>query len=158
MISQLDSVVNLVTGSLVLFSSIGIFVLTLNARYTQAIGRVREIYDQIKDSQEPHKLEKELNVIVFRCHLLKWSFGLLLCSAISSGMFLLCSIFSRFVANILPGILILFLVSSVLFVFCSMVFLFLDVLASLKATLIHIERWKHPTARRTHTHVSSEKP
>ncbi len=142
MISQLEDVVNLVTGSLVLFSSIGIFVLTLNARYTHVIGRVREIYDHLIISPEPEKLEKELDALVFRCHLLKWSFGLLLCSAISSGIFLLSSIFSRFMAYISPEILILCMVFSVLFVFSSMVFLFWDVLASLKATLIHIERWK----------------
>ncbi|MFI3137262.1 MAG: DUF2721 domain-containing protein [Methylococcaceae bacterium] len=142
MISQLEDVVNLVTGSLVLFSSIGIFVLTLNARYTQAIARVREIYDHLKSSDNPKKLAQELDAIVFRCHLLKWSFGLLLCSAISSGLFLLSSIFSRFMENISPEILILCVVCSVLFIFSSMVFLFMDVLASLKATLIHIERWK----------------
>ncbi|MCX7087001.1 MAG: DUF2721 domain-containing protein [Methylococcales bacterium] len=142
MISQLEDVVNLVTGSLVLFSSIGIFVLTLNARYTQAIARVREIYDHLKSSDNPKKLAQELDAIVFRCHLLKWSFGLLICSAISSGLFLLSSIFSRFMENISPEILILCVVCSVLFIFSSMVFLFMDVLASLKATLIHIERWK----------------
>ena len=91
--SQLIGVVNLVTGSLVLFSSIGIFVLTLNARYTQAIARVREIYDHMQTTQEASKLAKELDLIVYRCHLLKWSFGLLLASAICSGGFLLLSIF-----------------------------------------------------------------
>jgi Protein of unknown function (DUF2721) len=140
--SQLDGVINLVTGSLVLFSSIGIFVLTLNARYTQAIGRSREIFDLLKTSLEPEKLEKELNAMVLRCHLLKWSFALLICSALSSGVFLLASIFSHFMGYIRPEILILFVIGSVIFIFSSMVFLFLDVLASLKATLIHIERWK----------------
>lgn len=140
--SQLDNVVNLVTGSLVLFSSIGIFVLTLNARYTHAIGRVREIYDHLENGHESIKLQRELNMMVFRCHLLKWSFGLLLCSAISSGIFLLGSIFSRFMGHISAEILIFFVVFSVLFIFSSMVFLFWDVLASLKATLIHIERLK----------------
>ncbi len=138
--SHSESVVNLVTNSLVLFSSIGIFVLTLNARYTHAISRVREIFDHLKLSHESEKIEKELNTMVFRCHLLKWSFGLLLCSAISSGMFLLGSIFSRFNENINPDLLIIFVVLSVLFIFSSMVFLFWDVLTSLKATLIHIER------------------
>jgi len=139
---QLDNVINLVTGSLVLFSSIGIFVLTLNARYTQAIGRVREIFDTLKTSTEPEKFEKELNAMVLRCHLLKWSFALLICSALSSGIFLLASIFSHFIGHIKPEILILFVIGSVLFIFSSMVFLFLDILTSLKATLIHIERWK----------------
>jgi len=47
---KLEGIVELITGSLVLFSSIGIFVLTLNARYTHAIGRVRDIYDDLKTS------------------------------------------------------------------------------------------------------------
>ncbi|MCX7096819.1 MAG: DUF2721 domain-containing protein [Methylococcales bacterium] len=138
--SKLDSIVHLITGSLVLFSSIGLFALTLNARYTHAIGRVREFYDDLQNSHEANKLAKELNMMLYRCHLLKWSFGLLLCSAISSGVFLLGSIFSSFVGNISEEVLILFVVFSVLFIFSSMIFLFVDVLASLKATLIHIER------------------
>ena len=142
MLSKLDSIVNLITGSLVLFSSIGLFALTLNARYTHAIGRVREIYDELKKSHEADKLAKELDAMVYRCHILKWSFGLLLCSSITSGIFLLGSIFSRFVVYISEGTLILFVVFSVLFIFSSMVFLFIDVIASLKATLIHIEKRK----------------
>ena len=141
MIAQLEGILNLVTGSLVLFSSIGIFVLTLNARYTHAIARVRELYDEIKAGhQDAEKLEKELDLMVFRCHLLKWSFALLLSSAISSGTFLLCSIFSKLLSYIGPEILLSCLIFSVLFIFSSMVFLFRDVLVSLKATLIHIER------------------
>ena len=137
-----DGIVHLVTGSLVLFSSIGLFALTLNARYTHAIGRVRDIYDDLQKSHEAAKLAKELNMMVYRCQILKWSFGLLLCSAISSGVFLLGSILSRYLGHISDGALILFVVFSVLFIFSSMVFLFVDVLASLKATLIHIERLK----------------
>jgi hypothetical protein len=138
--SNLEGIVHLVTGSLVLFSSIGLFALTLNARYTHAIGRVRDIYDDLQKSHEATKLAKELSMMVYRCHLLKWSFGLLLCSALSSGVFLLGSIFSRFLGHISDETLILFVVFSVLFIFSSMVFLFVDVLVSLKATLIHIER------------------
>ena len=140
--SELDSIVHLVTGSLVLFSSIGLFALTLNARYTHAIGRVRELYDDLQKSHEANKLARELNTMVFRCQLLKWSFGVLLCSAISSGVFLLGSIYSRFIGHISDGTLIIFVVFSVLFIFSSMVILFVDVVASLKATLIHIERLK----------------
>ena len=46
--SRLDGIVDLITGSLVLFSSIGLFALTLNARYTHAAGRVRDIYDDLQ--------------------------------------------------------------------------------------------------------------
>jgi hypothetical protein len=140
---KLEGIVELITGSLVLFSSIGIFVLTLNARYTHAIGRVRDIYDDLKTSQKSEKLEKELNTMVYRCQVLKWSFALLLCSAISSGVFMLGSIALRFTDQIISTeILILFVVLSVLFIFSSMVCLFIDVLASLRATMIHIERIK----------------
>lgn len=140
MLSKLDGIVQLVTSSLVLFSSIGIFVLTLNARYTHAIGRVRDIYDELKTDSQAQKLEIELNTMVYRCHVLKWSFGLLLCSAISSGVFMLGSISSRFIGHVSADVLILFVVFSVLFIFSSMVCLFIDVLASLRATMIHIER------------------
>jgi hypothetical protein len=142
MLSRLDGIVELVTSSLVLFSSIGIFVLTLNARYTHAISRVRELYEEMKVSEEAKKLEIELTSMVYRCHVLKWSFGLLLCSSISSGVFMLGSIALRFTDKISAEILIMFVVFSVLFIFSSMVCLFIDVLASLRATLIHIERTK----------------
>ena len=138
--SKLDSIIDLVTHSLVLFSSIGIFVLTLNARYTHAISRVRDIYDELKTSQETEKLERELNIMVYRCHVLKWSFGLLLGSSISSGVFMLGSLALRVTEQINAEVLILFVVCSVLFIFSSMVCLFIDVLASLKSTLIHIGR------------------
>jgi hypothetical protein len=142
MLSKLDGIVELVSSSLVLFSSIGIFVLTLNARYTHAIGRVRDIYDELKISSQAEKLKIELNTMVYRCHVLKWSFGLLLCSAISSGVFMLGSIALRFTEQISTEVLVLFIVSSVLFIFSSMVCLFIDVLTSLRATMVHIERVK----------------
>ncbi|MEE7627241.1 DUF2721 domain-containing protein [Methylobacter sp. Wu8] len=142
MLSRLDGIVELVTSSLVLFSSIGIFVLTLNARYTHAIGRLRDIYEELKTSSTAEKLEKELNSMVYRCQVLKWSFALLLCSAISSGVFMLGSISSRFTDQISTEVLVVFVVLSVLFIFSSMVCLFIDVLASLRATMIHIERVK----------------
>lgn len=141
--SQLEGIVELITGSLVLFSSIGIFVLTLNARYTHAIGRVRDMYDSLSNGEKSDKLEKELNTMVYRCQVLKWSFALLLCSAISSGIFMLGSIALKFNDQIInTELLILFVVLSVLFIFSSMVCLFIDVLASLRATMIHIERVK----------------
>jgi hypothetical protein len=142
MLSKLEGISELITHLLVLFSSIGIFVLTLNARYTHAIGRVRDIYDELKTSQNAEKLEKELDIMVHRCQLLKWSFALLLCSSISSSVFMLGSIALKFTEQINAEILILFVVISVLFIFSSMVCLFIDVLASFKSTLIHIERTK----------------
>ncbi len=142
MLSRFDGIVELVTSSLVLFSSIGIFVLTLNARYTHAISRVRELYEEMKTSANAKKLEKELTSMVYRCHVLKWSFALLLCSSLSSGVFMLGSIALRFTDKISAEILILFVVVSVLFIFSSMACLFIDVLVSLRATLIHIGKIK----------------
>jgi hypothetical protein len=55
---------------------------------------------------------------------------------------MLGSIALRFTDQISTEVLILFVVCSVLFIFSSMVCLFIDVLASLRATLIHIERVK----------------
>ena len=142
--NQLNDIVGIITGSLVLFSSIGLFALTLNTRYTHAISRVRDIYQEVKQSSgaEATKLSKKLDIMVKRCHILKWSFGLLLCSGISSGLFLLGSIFSQFIGHSTDQALLLFVVFSVLFIFSSMIFLFIDVMASLKATMIHIEKIK----------------
>lgn len=71
MLSRLDGIIDLITGSLVLFSSIGLFALTLNTLYTHAIGRVRDIYDDLQKSHEATKLAKELNAMVYRWHVLK---------------------------------------------------------------------------------------
>ncbi len=76
MACPLNDVVDLITGSLVLFSSIGLFALTLNTRYTHAIGRVRDIYEDIKKVDKAEKLTREIELMVKRCHILKWSFGL----------------------------------------------------------------------------------
>ncbi len=142
MACPLNDVVDLITGSLVLFSSIGLFALTLNTRYTHAIGRVRDIYEDIKKVDKAEKLTREIELMVKRCHILKWSFGLLLGSGISSGLFLLGSILSRFIDYTNEQTLLIFVVLSVLFIFSSMIFLFIDVMTSLKATLIHIEKIK----------------
>ncbi|MCX7102754.1 MAG: DUF2721 domain-containing protein, partial [Methylobacter sp.] len=71
-----------------------------------------------------------------------WSFALLLCSSLSSGVFMLGSIALRFTDKVSAEILILFVVVSVLFIFSSMACLFIDVLVSLRATLIHIGKIK----------------
>jgi len=55
---------------------------------------------------------------------------------------MLGSIALRFTDQINAETLILFVVFSVLFIFSSMVCLFIDVLTSLRATMIHIERVK----------------
>jgi hypothetical protein len=134
----LDHIVDLVTHSLVLFSSLGIFVLTLNARYIHAIFMVRGVHNELKTSKETVRLEKELDSLVYRCRLLKWSFILILCSAMSSCIFLTSSIFFNLLNRMSLEILLVSIVASVFFILSSMVLLLMEVLLSFQDTLIHI--------------------
>ncbi|QFY43092.1 DUF2721 domain-containing protein [Candidatus Methylospira mobilis] len=134
----LDQIVNLVIHSLVLFSSLGIFVLTLNARYIHAVFLLRGVHGELKTCQKSAALEMELNSLIYRCRLLKWSFVLILCSAMSSCIFLMSSIFFRMIDNTHIETLIVSIVASVFFILSSMILLLMEVISSFKDTLIHI--------------------
>ena len=133
---MIDHIVSLITSSIIMFSSIGIFILTLNARYTQATGRVREVHEHLDVCP---KKQKELSLLITRCWLLKYRFLTLICSSLCSSGFVLYNI-SSFYRSVNSDVLVMLLVGTMLFIFVSMLFLCLDVLVSFKATLIHIDK------------------
>ena len=128
------------TAPLVLVSGIGILVLTINARYIQATSRTRELYDHFLAGKAPASLDQEIDLLVFRCRLLKYSFATLVLSTILSSCLVMVSLFDKLLGLSVPMFEISLIGGSCLFILVSMILLFIDVLLSMKATLIHIGR------------------
>lgn len=136
----LSETLSAATAPLVLVSGIGILVLTINARYIQATSRTRELYDRSLAADAPASINEEINLLVLRCRLLKYSFATLVLSTILSSLLVIVSLFDRLLELSVPVIEISLIAGSCLFILASMVLLFIDVLLSMKATLIHIGR------------------
>ena len=128
------------TAPLVLVSGIGILVLTINARYIQATSRTRELYDRSLAGNAPASIKREIDLLVLRCRLLKYSFATLLLSTILSSFLVIVSLFDKLFGLSIPMFEISLIGGSSFFIFVSMIFLFVDVMLSMKATLIHIGR------------------
>ena len=117
----------LVQTNLVLFTSTGLWGLTLNNRYTHAVTRLREFYDKKCDMAE-------LEIMLDRCFLLKWSFMFLILSVLIgifhavSMMFQLPQMYSTIVVF-----------GYCMSLFGSMLLLLFDVIKSFNATLIHLK-------------------
>ena len=114
-----------VQNNLILFTSTGLWGLTLNNRYTHAVMRFREFYDKQCD-------ENELAIMMDRCFALKWSFMCLIFSVLVGILHAIVSAFNahELISPILVG-------GYCLFLFASMCFLMYDVFISFNATLIH---------------------
>lgn len=128
------------TAPLVLVSGIGILVLTINARYIQATSRTRELYDHSLAGNAPASINREIDLLVLRCRLLKYSFATLVLSTILSSFLVMVSLFDKLLGLSVPVFEISLIGGSCLFILVSMVLLFVDVLLSMKATMIHIGR------------------
>lgn len=116
----------IVQSNLILFTSTGLWGLTLNNRYTHTIIRLREFYDK-KCSQS------EIDIMLSRCYLLKWSFMLLILSVLLGVTHAMSMIFN--IPSLYSTIVVF---GYCLMLFLSMFFLLLDVFKSFSATLSHI--------------------
>ena len=131
------------TAPLVLVSGIGILVLTINARYIQATSRTRELYDRSLSGNAPASISHEIDLLVLRCRLLKYSFATLVLSTILSSCLVVVSLFDKLLGLSVPMFEISLIGGSCLFILVSMILLFIDVLLSMKATMMHIGRAPH---------------
>ncbi len=129
------------TAPLVLVSGIGILVLTINTRYIQATSRTRELYDHSLDGKAADSINREIDLLVLRCRLLKYSFATLVLSTILSSSLVIVSLFDKLFSLSIPLFEISLIGGSSFFILVSMSFLFVDVMLSMKATLIHIGRF-----------------
>jgi len=140
MFEELKEILQAATAPMVLISGTGIFLLTLNARFINAVGRLWEIDREIKASPGDEVLKMVMEKLITRCRLLRWSLGFLVMSIISSGMLMILTLTAVLMGYQLkvPGVILL--TSSCLFILLSMIILFVDVLHSFKATMLKIGR------------------
>lgn len=129
-----------VSAPLFLISGIGILVLTINARYTQSISRVREIFSYIQKEPQNSYLKDELPVLVRRCLILKWSFASLVLSTVSSSFLVILSVLHLLINITAPHLAMTLITISCSCIAISMVLLFIDILYSMQALKIHINQ------------------
>jgi|GEM_PF-440967 len=147
--TELIALFRLVTAPLVLISGIGIYTLTINARYTHVIGLVRELHTEGRGKPRlSPRFHQEMRLILQRAVILKWSIGLLVSSTVSSGLMVFLVILGALSGwNVYyPGVILLFI--SCLLIVASMAVFFVDVIKSLNATLVRIE--KEPNRGKIH--------
>lgn len=138
---ELAALLRLVTAPLVLISGIGIYTLTLNARYTHVIGLVRELHAERRQTSDPsRRFHLEMELILKRAVTLKWSIALLVSSTVSSGLIVVLVVVKAFSGMDMyyPVVVLLFI--SCLLIVTSMAVFFVDVVKSLNATLVRIGR------------------
>lgn len=116
----------LVQTNLILFTSTGLWGLTLNNRYTHAVGRLREFYDK-------EVRIGEIDIMMDRCYLLKWSFMLLIIGVIIGIIHALSMVFQM--PDTYSTIIV---IGYCVALFGSMLLLLIDVLKSFNATLVHL--------------------
>lgn len=125
--TEIHNSINMVTGSLVLLSALGLWALTLSNRYTHVLTRIREFYEE-------NAAKEELNFLIRRAQHLKRSFLALIVGGICSSVFLIGTALS-----VCEELLMIVMVVNLSCVFASMLFLFLEVVVSMRATLYHVK-------------------
>ena len=112
--------------NLILFTSTGLWGLTINNRYTHTIGRLREFYDKQCNKDEISRIET-------RCYVLKMSYVSLIISVLIGIVYAMGSaIFES--SQYLNATAIAYCIS----LFTSMACLLIDVIQSLSATVWHV--------------------
>lgn len=138
MFEELKDILQAATAPMVLISGTGIFLLTINARFIHAVGRIWDIDRELKLMPDDLILKEVMELLIKRCRLLRKSLGLLVGSVISSGMLMVLILLAKLFSyeNKVIGILLLSL--SCLLIVLSMVILFTEVIYSSKATMLKV--------------------
>lgn len=126
----------------VLISSVGFLLITLNNRLGRSVDRIRTLCDEILKSEEKHVpfLEKQIDILYRRCKLLQTSivFSILVVVCVSVIILIL---FSTFVSHTNLIWLAEFLFSvALLSLILSLLFYLRDVVTSLLSITIEIQR------------------
>lgn len=138
MVEELKEILHAATAPMVLISGTGIFLLTINARFIHAVGRLWDIDKEINLNPELTILLEVKKILITRCKLLRQSLGFLVISVISSGAMMVLALTAEiFEYNAkITGVCLLSV--SCLFILLSMITLFLDVMHSFKATMLKV--------------------
>lgn len=138
MVEELKEILHAATAPMVLISGTGIFLLTINARFIHAVGRLWDIDKEINLNPELTVLLEVKKILITRCKLLRQSLGFLVISVISSGAMMVLALTAEiFEYNAkISGVCLLTV--SCLFILLSMITLFMDVMHSFKATMLKV--------------------
>ena len=102
---------------------------------------VREIHDKIEfGAKNKNVLKKQMDIIVKRCYIMKWSIGMLVSSTVCSGLLVIMAVISNVTGETSYYLDVFLLLAACLLIVGSMILFFLDILISFKATIIHIGR------------------
>lgn len=125
---------------LVLISGVGLILLSLVNRYNQAISRTRSLVSEARSSQGERKkcLNTQIDVVLKRCSLLRFSISSLVVSMILSSFIILQSTVSAAIGVKSVALLKVCLFSSCVFIVISNILLLVDVSFSLKALKIEV--------------------
>jgi len=125
---------------LVLISGVGLILLSLVNRYNQAISRTRSLVSEARSSRGERKkcLNTQIDVVLKRCSLLRFSISSLVASMILSSFIILQSIVSAAIGVKSVALLKVCLFSSCVFIIISNILLLVDVSFSLKALKIEV--------------------
>jgi len=140
MFEELKELLQASTAPMVLISGTGIFLLTINARFIQAVERIWKVNKEMEELSDDKVLQDIINILFKRCRLLRRSLELLVCSVISSGLLMVAilsaTLFSLDVKVLGIGLLAL----SCLLIVASMILLLMDVILSSRATMLRLKK------------------
>ncbi|MCM8540420.1 MAG: DUF2721 domain-containing protein [Lentisphaeraceae bacterium] len=137
MFEELKEILQAATAPMVLISGTGIFLLTINARFTHAVGRIWDIDKELTNCPDDSTLKAVMELLVIR-----YSLGMLVCSVISSGILMIIILLAKLFNYENKVIALILLCISCLLIVVSMVLLFADVMYSSKATMLKVGRKK----------------
>ena len=140
MFEELKELLQASTAPMVLISGTGIFLLTINARFIQAVERIWKVNKEMEDSSDDEVLKDIIEILFKRCRLLRRSLELLVCSVISSGLLMVAILSATLFGHDVKVIGISLLALSCLLIVASMIILLLDVILSSKATMLKIKK------------------
>ena len=140
MFEELKELLQASTAPMVLISGTGIFLLTINARFIQAVERIWKVNKELEESSEDKVLHDIINILFKRCRLLRRSLELLVCSVISSGLLMVAILTASLSGYEVKTIGIGLLSLSCLLIVASMILLLMDVILSSKATMLKIKK------------------
>jgi small-conductance mechanosensitive channel len=132
----------LAVSPMVLISAVGLLLLSTTNRIARVIDRSRSVQEKILrtgKSATPADC-RELQVLLRRCEILRWSIGLLVFSIIAAVIMILLLMFSRVFTQFgLHALVIGMLMLSVFSILLAEIFFLVDITLTLKALKIEVE-------------------
>ena len=137
-----DQLLQHVVAPIVLISGVGLILLSLNNRYSNALARTREISSELSKTREQRRrenLKNQTTTLLRRCSILQLSIAMVVSSTILSSLIVLILIIALFVEfnanSMLMGILFL----SCVCIVAATVLFFVDVVISLQAVKLEVD-------------------